>query len=455
VDGREVDVRIAGGRILAVGTVGSLRGGAEAAVAPGEPRAADGAGECGAAFERVDLRGYLLLPAPVEAHSHLDTAFGSGHDGPGADPAARSREIQRRLVEGALSSLGYGAAEQRTHIRIGGVGGLGALEAALAAREALRGLVELQAVACPRLLTGRAGADGRAQLREVVKAGAHAVGGCPELDPDPAGFVEELAVVAGEFGCAVDLHSDGADPVRLARTAVALGPLRPRVAIGPLGRLGRGGPGGGGRGGGAGATGVPLAAGQLAAGQLAAHGVAVVWLPQSGTCAGDRGTGGAGGQAGYETAAAVPLVHPAYGVRVLADAGVSVAAGGGGPRGSCGPVGSADPLRSAFALAASGALAPEAAYAAVSSVARRVLGLDEVRVDAGFPAELLAVRGESVAEVLSGGHSRVVVHRGRVVSRTSAVREFADPPAGGRGPGGAAGGQAGGGSAVPRQGGAR
>jgi cytosine deaminase len=58
--------------------------------------------------------------------------------------------------------------------------------------------------------------------------------------------------------------------------------------------------------------------------------------------------------------------------------------------------------------------------------ARLLMGLARVRVDAGFPAELLAVRGESLAAALSGGHSRLVVHRGRVVSRTSAVREFAD-----------------------------
>lgn len=49
-DGRTVDVRLGGGRIEAVGTAGSL--------------ATDATRACGA---RVDLSGYLLLPAPGRA----------------------------------------------------------------------------------------------------------------------------------------------------------------------------------------------------------------------------------------------------------------------------------------------------------------------------------------------------------------------------------------------------
>ncbi|MBB1247338.1 hydrolase, partial [Streptomyces durbertensis] len=55
-DGRAVDVRLADGRIEAVGTAGSLR------------HHADHTGS------RVDLDGYLLLPAPAEPHAHHDTA---------------------------------------------------------------------------------------------------------------------------------------------------------------------------------------------------------------------------------------------------------------------------------------------------------------------------------------------------------------------------------------------
>jgi cytosine deaminase len=90
------------------------------------------------------------------------------------------------------------------------------------------------------------------------------------------------------------------------------------------------------------------------------------------------------------------------------------------------PVGRGDPLEASYLLAARHGLGPEEAYDAVSASARAVLGLPEVRVEAGFPAELLAVRGERLAGALSLGYSRVVVHRGRVVARASAVREFCD-----------------------------
>ncbi|HWU08067.1 MAG TPA: hydrolase, partial [Streptomyces sp.] len=126
-------------------------------------------------------------------------------------------------------------------------------------------------------------------------------------------------------------------------------------------------------------------------------------------------------------------------VQLLRAAGVRVAAGGGALRDSSHPVGRGDPLEAAYLLASQGGLSPEDAYEAVSGAARAALGLPGVRVEAGFPAELLAVRGDGLAGALSLAYSRIVVHRGRVVVRTSAVREY-------RGSGTALG--------LPRQGGA-
>ncbi|GAA1069290.1 MULTISPECIES: hydrolase [Kitasatospora] len=373
-DGRVVDVRIAGERILAVGTPGGL------GPLPPASGAADGSGGT-----RIDLTGYLLLPAPAEPHAHYDTAFSAALPGP---PPDGPPELVRRVTEAALTALAYGATAQRTHVRIGDVHGLGRLEAVLTAAQALRGLTDLQAVAMPRLLTGRAGADGRAQLREALRLGAAAVGGCPEADPDPVGYVQVLLEAAREADLPVDLHCSGADPGRLARMTGVLAPLRPRVTLGPCDALAPG-----------------------ASTVLASAGVRVVCLPQSGGCAGgERPPGG---------------LRPSV-VRELTQARVPLAAGSGALRDLAAPVGRADPLEAAFLLASSGALGPEDAYDAVAGRARAVLGLPPVRVDAGFPAELLAVRGDDLAGVLAGGHSRLVVHRGRVVSRTSAVREFAD-----------------------------
>ncbi|MGC5003212.1 amidohydrolase family protein [Streptomyces sp. NBC_00353] len=369
-DGRIVDVRLGGGRIEAVGTTGSL-------TAPGA---------------RVDLRGYLLLPAPAEPHAHSDTALTADSAGPHSrGPASHHPEdIQRRATEAALLQLGHGATALRSHVRIGDATGLAPLEAILQARHSLRGLTDLTPVAVPRLLTGTAGADSLAMLRDAVKMGAGVVGGCPDLDPDPAGYAEAVLDIAAEHGCPVDLHTDGDDPARLTRLAAMAAGLRPGVSIGPC----------------AGLSHLPPQTTIRAADQLAAAGVTVICLPQGGCCAAERrGT--------------AP-------VRLLRAAGVRVAAGSGALRDVANPVGRGDPLEAAYLLASQSGLRAEDAYDTVSTAARKAMGLPEVRVEAGFPAELLAVRGERLPGVLSLAYSRIVVHRGRVVARTSAVREYCD-----------------------------
>ncbi|MGV9453673.1 amidohydrolase family protein [Streptomyces sp. NPDC003635] len=372
-DGRAVDVRLGGGRIEAVGTAGSLA-----------------AGGTRAGGARVDLTGYLLLPAPAEPHAHADTALSADADGPVSyDP----QDVQRRATEAALLQLGHGATALRAHVRVGDVQGLGALAAVLRARRSLRGLTELTAVAMPRLLTGVAGADGLAILRDALKMGASVVGGCPDLDPDPTGYVEAVLELASEHGCPVDLHTDADDPARLSRLATMAGGLRPGVTLGPCGGLGR----------------LPADAAARTADQLAAAGVTVVCLPQ-------------GGCGGVDRRGTAP-------VRLLRAAGVRVAAGSGALRDVSNPVGRGDPLEAAYLLASQYGLSPDAAYGTVSSAARTVLGLPEVRVEAGFPADLLAVRGERLAGALSLAYSRIVVHRGRVVARTSAVREYCNSAA--------------------------
>ncbi|WP_338697349.1 amidohydrolase family protein [Streptomyces sp. Q6] len=364
-DGRTVDVRLGGGRIEAVGTAGSLT----------------------ASVPRVDLSGHLLLPAPVEPHAHGDTALSADGEGPVSYAA---EDVQRRATEASLLQLGHGATALRSHVRIGDMEGLGSMEAVLQARRSLVGLADLRAVAMPRLLTGLAGADGLAMLRDAVKMGASVVGGCPDLDPDPTGYVEAVLEVAAEHGCPVDLHTDGADPARLGRLAAAAGGLHTGVAVGPLGALAR----------------QPGEAARRVVDRLATAGVTVVCLPQ-------------GGCAGVDVRGIAP-------VRLLRAAGVRVAAGSGALRDVSNPVGRGDPLEAAYLLASQYGMRAEDAYAAVSSSARAALGLPEVRVEAGFPAELLAVRGDRLSGALSLAYSRIVVHRGRVVARTSAVREYCD-----------------------------
>ena len=161
-DGRTVDVRLSGPRIEAVGTAGSL------AVPAGRP--GDGT--------RIDLRGYLLLPAPAEPHAHLDLALTAG----GRARPATTVDVQRRATEAALLQLGHGATAVRSHVRVGDVRGLRSLEAVLQARHALRGLVDVHdrrraARADRRRGRGRSGdaarraEDGRVRGRRLPRPG--------------------------------------------------------------------------------------------------------------------------------------------------------------------------------------------------------------------------------------------------------------------------------------------
>ncbi|MFJ3145669.1 hydrolase [Streptomyces halstedii] len=364
-DGRTADVLIGGRRIEAVGTAGSL----------------------GTQGTRLDLRGYLLLPAPAEPHAHSDTALTAS---PGQAGALTADDVRRRATEAALLQLSHGATALRAQVRVTTGTGLAPLDAVLKAGRSLRGLMDLTVVAVSGPLTGRAGADGLALLRDAVDRGADVVGGRPDLDPDPGGHAEAVLGLAAGHGLPVDLHTDADDPALLARYAAMAGEFGPGVSLGPCGGLSR----------------LPEDMAAAAADRLAAAGVTVVCLPQGG-CAGSR-------------------LRDTAPAGLLRAAGVRLAAGSGALRDAARPVGRGDPLEAAYLLAAQHGLDAAAAYDAVSATARAAMGLPEVRVEAGSPAELLAVRGDDLPGALSLAYSRIVVHRGRVVARTGAVREYRD-----------------------------
>ncbi|MET9293836.1 amidohydrolase family protein [Streptomyces sp. NPDC003077] len=365
-DGRTVDVRLADGRIAAVTTADGPR--------PGTSRP-----------DTLDLSGYLLLPAPAEPHAHTTDALTAN----GPRPV---HEVRRRTTEAALLHLAHGATALRSHVPVGGAHGLRSLEAVLLAGRALRGLTEVSAVAVPPLLTGRAGANGRAALRDAVAMGATTLGGHPARDPDPTGHARLVLDLATAHGLPVDLHTDGDDPAWLARVAdLATGAPFP-VTLGPC----------------AGLAHLPAATAARAAERLAAANVTVVCLPQ-----GNCGTLG-------RTETPPTLMAP---VRLLQAAGVRVAAGSGSLRDTTNPVGRADPLEAAYRLVCHGE-SPPSAYEAISATPRAALGLPPVRIEPGSPADLLAVRGERLTDILSSAASRIVVHAGRVVARTRTVREY-------------------------------
>jgi cytosine/creatinine deaminase len=399
-------VRLVGGQVVDAG----LRGGQIDAIGP--------PGTLAAAGERLDLSGFLLLPAPAEPHAHFDTALTADRipnphgDLTGAITAwldyqgSVSRDdFVERATQAALLGLANGTTAIRTHVGIYEAVGIKAVEALLEVREALRGLVDLQLVALNVRLTGPECTGMRALLRAAMESGVDVVGGCPHLDPDPVAYHHLVLSLAAELGRPVDLHTDETlDPdvlylPHLAELVAETG-FRHGVTASHCVSLG---------------VQPPEVAARVAA-AVAAAGIAVVCNPQTNLFLQARG---------HPAAPARGLTA----LRPLLEAGATVAAGGDNLRDPFNIVGRADPLETASLLVTAGHLTPEEAFAAVSAGARAAMGLAPVRVEPGYPAELLAVRAASLADAIAAGTSRVVIHRGRVVSRTTVTREYPDPKA--------------------------
>ncbi|MBO4254080.1 amidohydrolase family protein [Streptomyces griseorubiginosus] len=359
--------------------------------------------------DELDLTGYLLTTAAAEPHAHLDKALTWDRVGaPAGDLLAAveawraytlqvtEEDVFRRAAKTVDDLCANGVTAVRSHVDLLTAGGdpLRGLRALLRLRKQLRGRVRLQIavlhVDAPEEL-----------LHEALDLGADLLGDCPHLSADPAASLARTLRIAAEHHVGVDLHADetldpdAGDLCLLARSVrerslatgvtashcVSLGMMEPDEAM-------------------------------RTAKEVAAAGIGVVALPLTNLYL--QGRGHPSGTPRGLTA-----------VRALLDAGVEVAAGGDNIRDPFNPVGRADPLETASLLVTAGHLTPDEALHAVTAGARAVLGLPAAGPYEGAVADLLAVRADSVSELLGASSpDRLVFAGGRLVSRTSVHREF-------------------------------
>jgi cytosine/creatinine deaminase len=410
-DGSTADVRLAGGLIAEVAP--SLPP-APPAELPAED---DEAHEVHEFHEVHDLAGWLLLPAPAEPHAHLDKALTADVvDNPrgdllgavaGWEAAAAAfpvADFAARARAAALRLLAAGCTAVRSHVNVGGAAGFRAVDALVAVRDELRPIMDVQLVALVGVPTDVG------LLCEALDRGVDVVGGCPHLDPDPAGCIDRTVAVAAARGLRIDLHMDET----LDRYTLWVRHLARVVAGGAFDD----GP--------AGADGHRATASHcvslgmqdettqaVVAAELAGAGVAVVTLPQTNLYLQARGI-----RAG--TPRGLTALRP------LLDAGVTVAGGADNLQDPFNTVGRGDPLETAALLVMAGHMTPDDAYAAVTAGARRALGLQPVRIAPGSPAELLAVRAPSLrAAIADAPADRMVFAKGRLVARTLTDRTVA------------------------------
>ena len=383
-DGRRVDVEIIDGLISAVRDSSALSG-------DGTP---------------VDeLKGWLILPALAEPHAHLDKAL-TAEMVPNLDgdldggyeawtTAVRAGKFTHegmvaRAIQAIDLLLVHGVTAVRSHVNVGGDSGAKNVVAMQEAKSHFKGLVDIQLVALTITpLAGPEGADNRAALADAIEAGVDLVGGAPNFDTDPAGFIKTALDAATDAGLGIDLHVDetldpsSLDVRELARQVQDRG-FEHQVAASHCVSLGMQ---------------TPKVQAEVAR-EIAKAGIAVFPLPQTNLFL-----------QGRELSSAIPRGLTA--IRALQDAGVLVAAGADNVQDIYNQVGRSDPLETAALLVMAGHQFADDAYGMVSNDARDGLGLGRVELIPGAPADLLVINAVSPREAIADAPmSRRVYHRG-------------------------------------------
>jgi cytosine deaminase len=378
-DATTVDVRLRGGSIVAVVAPGAL--------AVDRANGADGVDD----VAEVDLRGYLLLPAAVEPHTHLDKAFLSERlVNPTGDlrgaietmiasrPSLTVEDTIERGARAALLLAANGCRAVRTHADTTLDHGLRSVEALVEVRRRVADVVDVEVVAMSGWPV--AGADGEPQrrlLRDALALGADLLGGCPHLDAATRPATETYLEIAAEHRVGVDLHTDetldaGVDGLSdLAAVVAATGFPHPVTASHCV------------------SLGVqPVARQREVAEAVAGAGIAVVALPATNLYL-----------QGRDQQAAMPRGLTA--VKALQAAGVVVAAGCDNLQDPFNPVGRADPFDTASLMVLTAHLQPEDAWACVGANAALATGRAPTTIAAGQPADLIAVPGASLREAMA------------------------------------------------------
>ncbi len=361
-DGSAADIHIQGERIAAI-------------VPRGTPFAP--------AIDRFDAANSLVLPSFIDGHVHLDkTLLGAGWVGNtastdigvmvGYERSVDARAGQpiglraRALIERAA---GNGTGWLRSHIDIDPGVGLARLEAVRAAASGAKHLLDTQLVAFPQ--QGVLARPGTLELLDrALSCGASVLGGMDPHDVDGsiAGQLDALFALAERHDVPLDIHLHNPGQAGLAELdAIAARTL----AHGLHGRV------------------------------VVSHALSLGALPWEDVA----GTARELGRAGISVMTCVPGNAPIPPIKRLRDAGVIVFAASDNIRDAWSPFGDADMLRRAMLLAyrldwnADDDL--ELALELITHAPARALGLAAYGLSAAYPADIVVVPANSVAEAVA------------------------------------------------------
>jgi cytosine deaminase len=221
----------------------AIRDGRIAGVAPALP--SDG-------MDVLDVRGRLVLPGFVESHIHPDKAFiadrteGLRAGGPTAQALVAEQkkrftvdDVYRRARRTLELAVRHGCTTMRAHVEIDAFVELRGVEAMRRLQADLGGVLDLSLIAFAQEGIFNDGGVTKRLLREALKQGLGALGGCPYMDRDQRGHVDWCFDTAQEFGVPLDFHADsGDDPAFLTSDHIAEQTIRRglqgRVTLGHL-----------------------------------------------------------------------------------------------------------------------------------------------------------------------------------------------------------------------------
>lgn len=347
----------------------------------------------------LDGGGDIALPGLIESHTHMDkTLYGLSWQPHSAGPTIRDKvDNERRIVkklniDSAQRSatqtrleIGNGSTHIRTHVDVNNERGLGYLEGVLATQAAFKESVSIQIVAFPQ--QGILASPGtEAYLNEAAKLGIDCIGGIDPsvIERDPVKHLDIIFGIAGKHGLGIDIHLHepgqlGAFTVELiAERTKALG-LRGKVMISHAFCLG---------------------------------GVDEPYL--------DRLT-----QMLLDNEIAIMTHGPGQSVYPpilkLAAAGVILCTGSDGIRDSWGPYGNGDMLERVMWLGYRSNFRRDEELAIALSMATtgaaKALGVENYGLDVGCDADIVVVKGETVAQaIMDRAARRLVLKRGKVTA---------------------------------------
>jgi cytosine deaminase len=365
--------------------------------------------------EVIDLEGRLVTPPLVEPHIHLDAVLTVGQPRPNDSgslfegiavwaeraPMLSVEDVTGRAREVLRWQLACGVQHVRSHVDVCDPE-LRALQALVALRAELAGLIDLQLVAFPQQsIFGFDG--GPALMRRAVEAGCDVVGGIPHFELTREDGVESVRFVfalADEAGLRIDIHCDETDDEHSRFVEVMVAETLRR---GMSGRVT------------ASHTTAMHSYNAAYAARLVTNiaraGLHMVTNPLDNAVLQGRFDAG-------------PVRRGNTRVKQLLAAGVNVAIGHDSVMDPWYPLGYGDPVQAAFVLAHLGHMsgAQELPYLLemVTTNPARALGVDAGGVRVGGPADLVVFDAPSAEDAVRLVAPRYLVLRGgRIVARTS------------------------------------